>query len=278
MHNNLFSKIFITFCFILLPNMVLSSCLHLSDDYSFSLSVEKDQYGNYHVDSNQLPTGDELEKQVLAFKRDYSGSALYINQDPSFGIKHDRLLKLGFDFAEYDYKKQKVLWILDNDRGVTHIGSGVSGAGVIVRNEKSEILLILNPDINTWVLPSGGTDRGELLRDGAIRELEEEVGLKANVDDLKVIAISNATNAMGRKGLNSINFFYLLEHFSGIARTSKEAPQILWINPNDLRGKNEHLGYKVHPFAPIFIEILNKSENNAYQIDRKGKTDIYRIN
>lgn len=256
----------------------IASCQHTVVHDVFDVEVYLDPYKNYHIRGEDLPSNQTFESQVKAFKERYPGTALYIDQNPSRGVDSEHLLTLGFEFAEYDYIKNKILWILDNGRGVTHIGSGVSGAGVIVRNKAEEILLILNPDTKTWVLPSGGTDRGELIREGAIRELEEEVGLNADYEDLQLMAITNSTSAMGRPGLNSINFFYLLEVYSGEAKTSKEAPEIVWVHPSVLRGKTVLNGNKLHPFTPLFIEVLTDKTYKYLKTVRKGFLDMVLTN
>ncbi|MFK7826668.1 MAG: NUDIX hydrolase [Oligoflexales bacterium] len=265
--------------FILLLPLILGlntaiSCQHTVESDEFTIEYTKDSYKNFHVDSKNLPDNANFKNQIEIFKKNFPGTALYIDQSPNNGVDVDHISDLGFKFAEYDYSKKRILWILDNGRGVTDIGSSVSGAGIIVRNNANEILLILNPDINTWVLPSGGTDRGELIRAGAIRELYEEVKLQAIHEDLKLMAISNSTSAMGRKGLNSINFFYLLEKFSGEAVTTKEAPEIVWVHPNELKGKKNLNGHKLHPFTPLFIDILNDTEYTFLKTIKKGAVEL----
>lgn len=52
----------------------------------------------------------------------------------------------------------------------------IIAAGGIVQNEKGEILLQLRK--GKWDLPKGKLDNGESIEDCAIREVEEETGLK----------------------------------------------------------------------------------------------------
>ena len=52
----------------------------------------------------------------------------------------------------------------------------VQAAGGLVKNDKEEILMIFRK--GSWDLPKGKLDKGEKLEDCAVREVEEETGLK----------------------------------------------------------------------------------------------------
>ena len=52
----------------------------------------------------------------------------------------------------------------------------IQAAGGLVNNEKDEILMIFRR--GKWDLPKGKLDKGETLEECAVREVEEETGLK----------------------------------------------------------------------------------------------------
>ena len=52
----------------------------------------------------------------------------------------------------------------------------VQAAGGLVRNKKGKMLFIFRK--NKWDLPKGKVDKGETLENGAMREVEEETGVK----------------------------------------------------------------------------------------------------
>ena len=52
----------------------------------------------------------------------------------------------------------------------------VQAAGGLVRNNKGKMLFIFRK--NKWDLPKGKVDKGETLENGAMREVEEETGVK----------------------------------------------------------------------------------------------------
>jgi len=55
------------------------------------------------------------------------------------------------------------------------------GARVVVIDEQNRVLLVRPGYVKGWSLPGGGVDRGETLREAAVRELFEE----ANVEPLE---------------------------------------------------------------------------------------------
>jgi len=58
--------------------------------------------------------------------------------------------------------------------------------GLVVINNKGELLLCKRKNINSWQFPQGGIDFGESPLKAAKRELYEEVGIKK--DDVKLIS------------------------------------------------------------------------------------------
>ena len=61
------------------------------------------------------------------------------------------------------------------------------GVTAIVINRRDEILLQLRRDTNTWAPPSGGVEPGETVAECAIREVQEEAGIR--VQPIAVVAV-----------------------------------------------------------------------------------------
>jgi 8-oxo-dGTP pyrophosphatase MutT (NUDIX family) len=60
------------------------------------------------------------------------------------------------------------------------VAEGVYAAGgVVVRD--GEVLLVHRPRYDDWTFPKGKLDPGESFEDAALREVEEETGLRCNV-------------------------------------------------------------------------------------------------
>ena len=58
----------------------------------------------------------------------------------------------------------------------THMFKVIEAAGGVVKNQNGEILFIYR--IGKWDLPKGKIEKGESLEQAALREIEEETGLK----------------------------------------------------------------------------------------------------
>ena len=71
-----------------------------------------------------------------------------------------------------------------------HVGHDlvmVVGCGVLIENEKGEVLLQRRSDTGEWCVPGGALEPGETYVEAATRELSEEVGIK--VSDLQLFGL-----------------------------------------------------------------------------------------
>lgn len=102
----------------------------------------------------------------------------------------------------------------------------VQGAGGVLFNSQGQVLLIRDRQ-GYWCFPKGHPDAGESLRQAALREVEEETGIKGKIR--QKLSITSYTNNKGiareihwflmegqgkvrlEKGLNGAGFFDLLE-------------------------------------------------------------------
>lgn len=70
---------------------------------------------------------------------------------------------------------------------VGHQPIQMCGAGVLVENERGELLMELRADNHSWGTAGGAVELGESVEDAAKRELLEETGLIA--DELELFAV-----------------------------------------------------------------------------------------
>lgn len=53
--------------------------------------------------------------------------------------------------------------------------------GVVLSEDRSQVLLIKRQDIPVWVLPGGGLEPGESPEEGVVREVQEETGCEVAI-------------------------------------------------------------------------------------------------
>ena len=61
--------------------------------------------------------------------------------------------------------------------------------GLIILNHTNELLLCKRKGTNAWQFPQGGIDKKETIKQAAMRELFEEVGIRGS--DIDILAVSN---------------------------------------------------------------------------------------
>jgi len=108
-----------------------------------------------------------------------------------------------------------------------------------------EILLVRRNDIKVSTkngekyllnLPGGGVEKNEQLRDGLVREVTEETGLKVRVIGSNVVYDSprSADSLVGSEGREDIFCFSICSIQSGTLTTSSEATDFGWYALNEL--------------------------------------------
>lgn len=111
----------------------------------------------------------------------------------------------------------------------------IQAAGGVVRNENEEILLIFRR--GKWDLPKGKLDPGETLEDCAVREVEEETGLK-NIELISPLTITYHTYHEGSKFILKESHWYNMK-VSGeqklIPQTEEDIHEIKWVKDTELK-------------------------------------------
>jgi 8-oxo-dGTP diphosphatase len=82
----------------------------------------------------------------------------------------------------------------------------VEAAGGVVLDEDGRVVLVHRPRYDDWTLPKGKLDPGESFEEGALREVEEETGLRCRlVRELPSIEYRDA------KGRPKVVRYWLME-------------------------------------------------------------------
>lgn len=69
--------------------------------------------------------------------------------------------------------------------------------GIVLSQDKQQLLLVKRKDVPIWVLPGGGVDRDEAPEDAAAREVFEETGVLCSV--VRAVAIYTPRGAFTEK-------------------------------------------------------------------------------
>lgn len=97
-------------------------------------------------------------------------------------LDEKELLELSANYGGYP-----VLFRMSLDERINHIPFIQTGAAIIIRNGKGQVLLQKRTDRNKWCLPGGCQELGEDLRNTAVRETYEETGIKLDSNKIKLI-------------------------------------------------------------------------------------------
>jgi 8-oxo-dGTP pyrophosphatase MutT (NUDIX family) len=104
-----------------------------------------------------------------------------------------------------------------------------SGGVVWRRGEHGvEIAVVHRPRYDDWSLPKGKLDPGESWEDAALREVEEEIGMRCRLgDELTPTAYDD------NKGRAKVVRYWLMEALDGEFVPSGEVDEMRWLAPAD---------------------------------------------
>jgi len=133
----------------------------------------------------------------------------------------------------------------------------IQAAGGLVKSDESNILMIFRR--GKWDLPKGKLDKGEKLEDCAIREVEEETGLK-NVKLVSPLTVTYHTYHEGTKFILKESHWFSMT-VSGeqklIPQTDEDIFDIKWIGPRDVTS------YLANSF-PLIVDVIRAAKQTAF--------------
>lgn len=196
-------------------------------------------YIKIYFDSKPVYLCDELSPEISALKEQkdtiymYGISSKYLQsmprqiQEPEYNqgiIYHENLEELRDTFFEqFDIK--------------------VAGGG-LVYNEKEEILMIFR--MSKWDLPKGKLDSGETIEECALREVQEETGLKNIVLGKKLGITYHTYTERGTLILKESHWFAMKASGNEvlIPQTEEDILEVKWMDKDGLEEckKNSYVG------------------------------------
>jgi 8-oxo-dGTP pyrophosphatase MutT (NUDIX family) len=111
----------------------------------------------------------------------------------------------------------------------------VEAAGGLVKNSKGEYLFILRN--GKWDLPKGKIDKGEDTESAALREVEEECGIKGLSLRKKLLVTYHIYQLAGNKILKPTHWFLMdcTDNNLPKPQTEEGITEVRWLAPRDLK-------------------------------------------
>jgi 8-oxo-dGTP diphosphatase len=105
-----------------------------------------------------------------------------------------------------------------------------AAGGVLVRSGDGglEVAVIHRPKYADWTLPKGKLDDGESFEQAAMREVEEETGMRA-----KLGPELSSVSYRDRKGRSKVVRYWLMRALEGEFRPGSEVDEVRWLSPKD---------------------------------------------
>jgi 8-oxo-dGTP pyrophosphatase MutT (NUDIX family) len=111
----------------------------------------------------------------------------------------------------------------------------IEAAGGIIQNDKKELLMIFR--LGKWDLPKGKLEKGEKLEECAVREVEEETGVKNITLNEKAGETYHAYNAFGKHFLKISHWYYMSCDAKQelVPQTEEDITEIKWVKITGLK-------------------------------------------
>src|SRR5919198_2831660 len=107
----------------------------------------------------------------------------------------------------------------------------VKAAGGVVRRRADagpQFALVHRPRYDDWSFPKGKLDKGESWEDAALREVEEEIGVRCRLG-----AELPSTSYKDPKGRDKVVRYWLMEPLDGEFVPSAEVDEMRWVSRAD---------------------------------------------
>jgi 8-oxo-dGTP diphosphatase len=102
-----------------------------------------------------------------------------------------------------------------------------AAGGLVVRRGPGglpEIALIHRPSQDDWSLPKGKLENGETPEQAALREVEEETGLRCSI-----VRPAGCTAYVDRRGRDKIVCYWVMRPLDGRFKPGDEVDQLRWL-------------------------------------------------
>lgn len=105
-----------------------------------------------------------------------------------------------------------------------------AAGGVVRKNARGplRIAVVHRPGYDDWSFPKGKLDRGETLEEAALREVEEETGLRC-----RLVSPLGCTAYADHKGRDKVACYFLMDVASGRFQAGSEVDEVRWVTVDE---------------------------------------------
>ncbi len=131
-------------------------------------------------------------------------------------------------------------------RRPSRVRNAVAAGGVVLRERDGvrEVVLAGRHADDTWVFPKGTPDRGEDIEETALREVEEETGLRVRI--LRPLGAIDYWFASPGERVHKFVHFFLMEPTGGdVSRHDQEYDEVRWLPVDEARRRLSFYTYRV---------------------------------
>ncbi len=174
--------------------------------------------------------------------------------------KPSQLIEILLNIPKFDIKNH-ILYHSNIDEVLAEIFkiySKIEAAGGLVINEKNQLLFIFRN--GRWDLPKGKMEKGETFELTAIREVEEECGIK--ISSLKKHLITTYhTYEINRNTVLKVNYWFLMNadsHQMLQPQTTEGIDKVEWKNLNEVSELLSNSYDSIKDVIAIYHKEINK--------------------
>lgn len=252
--------LFILFC-------ILSTQIEASEEIHEANGIfyKTNRFGDIFPIWQNIPENELTEKLLVfieAVKEKKAPVIIEIPHETSSLL--NAVIKSNFRFHYADQKKSE--WIVKNDSPIPCPFTAISGAHILVISDGKVLVIEERTRKGILGLPAGGAEPGEFARETASRELREEVGLIAQPQDLKLIALINRKRA-NKQGASLYGHCFIAEEATGSLEIDpREIFQAFWVSLTELAEASEIHGLQVSPYINAVARHILNGCHSSYSL------------
>ncbi|HEU5264770.1 MAG TPA: NUDIX hydrolase, partial [Gaiellaceae bacterium] len=111
---------------------------------------------------------------------------------------------------------------------VTEIVRAAGGLVFRAGDREAEIVLVHRPAYDDWAFPKGKLHPGESEEDAALREVEEETGLRCRLE-----SVVGTTRYHDSRGRDKVVRYWQMTPIGGVLAPANEVDDALWVGIGD---------------------------------------------